>query len=265
MFQHHEAIRKAKQGADQMQGNVHALFRGEPGSFQTSAIDQHLRMLDLQDEGSRERAVWFELVARVDQFHPDKQDDWRYLAQAGPRFRLLLIGGNDPAVMEERLRLAREVLPNKVLVAVINRCDAKDVARLLQSGADDVFRIGMDPLEARARLQGMLRRDKIRSMGQAPLLEASQQSWQAGALASRYGLSQTEGEMLAILLARRDQLVPYSALHFEQQDGCETRSRKSLTVRVHHLRSKVADDWVIHNVRRHGYILKAAGSGEKDS
>lgn len=262
MFQHHEAIRKAKHDAGQAQGNVHALFHGELDPILAGAVDQHLRMLDLQDEGARERNVWIELVARIDQFHPERQDDWRYLAQAGPRFRLLLIGGDDPAAIEERLQLAREVLPNKVLVAVVNRCNASDIAQLLRCGADDVFRVGMDPLEARARLQGMLRRDKIRNTGQAAVPEASQQSWQAGALASRYGLSQTEGEMLAVLLSRQDQLVPYSALQFEPRDGGEARSRKSLTVRVHHLRSKIADEWVIHNVRRHGYILKAAGTRE---
>lgn len=258
MFQHHEAIRKAKHDAGQAQGNVHALFHGELDPIQAGAVDQHLRMLDLQDEGARERNVWIELVARIDQFHPERQDDWRYLAQAGPRFRLLLIGGDDPAAIEERLQLAREVLPNKVLVAVVNRCNASDIAQLLRCGADDVFRVGMDPLEARARLQGMLRRDKLRTMGRTPLSDASEQSGEVGRLMSRYGLSRTEGEMLAVLLTHRDQPVPYAALQSEQQGAGEPRSLKSIAVRVHHLRTKVADDWVIENVRRHGYVLKAA-------
>lgn len=257
MFEHHEAISKAKHKAKAATWQVRALLDGRPGDLQPLSIDQHLRMLDLQDDGAHERNAWLGLVARIDQFHPDRPDDWRYLAQAGPRFRVLLIGGDDATRIEERLQLARPVLPNKTLVAVINRCDARQVAHMLRSGADDVFRVGMDPLEARARLQGLLRREQMRSSAR-PAAPARKSFSQADRLASRYGLSQVEAEMLDVLVQRANELVPYADLRLEKAGYARNASLKSLAVRIHHLRWKVGEEWTIRNVRGRGYRLEAA-------
>ncbi len=167
-------------------------------------------------------------------------------------------GATDCAAMLRELRAAGCRLP---VVAVARQLAARDRARLLDLGADDVITLPVDGAELSARLRAVVRRAGgfAQSLLRVGPVELHLDRRDATAHGQDLHLTPTEYRALSLLLLRKNQLVSRQALMDALYGELDEPSVKSIDVLMHRLRKRLAAAGVgmlVTTVWGSGYIVR---------
>lgn len=162
------------------------------------------------------------------------------------------------AAMLRRLRAADRRLP---FLAVARQLHARDRARLLDLGADDIVTLPIDGAELCARLRAVVRRAAgfAQSMLQVGPVVLCMDRRDATAHGRDLNLSPTEYRALSLLLLRRNTLVTRQALMDALYGELDEPGVKSIDVLMHRLRKRLGAAGVgtlITTVWGGGYMVR---------
>ncbi len=166
-----------------------------------------------------------------------------------------------------RLRAGRSLVP---AIGLMGGCIARDRARLLDAGADDVVAVPCDADELAARIRAVARR--VRGFTQSVLrcgaVELHLDSRSASVAGRELRLSPSEYRVLQQLLMRKGTLVTKAALLDALYNDLDEPEVKSIDVLMHRLRKRLTAggaDGVVSTVWGAGYIMRepAAEAGSK--
>ncbi len=173
---------------------------------------------------------------------------------------LLNASMNDPLCTEfvRRLRATGSRLP---AVAVSSHLAARDRAKLLDIGADDVISLPCDGNELAARVRAVVRRSGgfTRSVLRAGPVELHMDSRMAMAHGQELHLSPTEYRVLELMILRKNTLVTKSSVMDMLYGDMDEPEIKSIDVLMHRLRKRLTVAGVgtlITTVWGAGYIVR---------
>jgi two-component system cell cycle response regulator CtrA len=157
-----------------------------------------------------------------------------------------------------RLRAGRSLLP---AIALATSISARDRARLLDAGADDVVVLPCDAEELAARIRAVARRLRgyTNSVLRCGALELHLDSRAAAVNGNELRLSPSEYRMLQQLLLRKGTLVTKAALLDALYNDLDEPEIKSIDVLMHRLRKRLAAggaDGIVATVWGAGYIVR---------
>ena len=152
------------------------------------------------------------------------------------------------------------------VVAVARQLAARERARLLDLGADDVITLPVDGAELSARLRAVVRRAGgfAQSMLRVGPVVLHMDSRDATAHGQDLRLSPTEYRALSLLLLRKNQLVTRQGLMDALYGELDEPSVKSIDVLMHRLRKRLAAAGVgmlVTTVWGSGYIVRESALG----
>ena len=168
----------------------------------------------------------------------------------------------------ETLKMIRQtsVIP---VIMVTARGDDLDRILGLELGADDYIAKPCNPRELLARVKAVLRRVGNSENTASDLLSIGDLSLNPGNRGALVGnvdisLTQTEFDLLFILMRNRDQLVTKSNLSIEVLDKPLSQWDRSIDVHISNIRKKLGIGYEgkerIRTIRGNGYLLDAAAN-----
>ncbi len=183
------------------------------------------------------------------------------LVDETPDYVILCLGHEDPerASLVARLH-ARSDAP--ILVVADTREDDQVVATL-DAGAADVVPLPLRPLELVARVQAALRRRPPLTSGGDPSLDGLKVDGRrrlASVSGRRLALTPTEFELLAVMAARRGEIVDHWMLLRAAWADPRDVDPETLRTHLNHLNQKLVAEGHpgLRNVRGRGYGLRIA-------
>jgi len=177
-------------------------------------------------------------------------------------FDAVIIGATASAeICESMLRRLRAAECRLPVLAVAHQLSARDRARLLDLGADDIVTLPIDGAEFCARLRAVVRRAGgfAQSMLQVGPVVLCMDRRDASAHGHDLNLSPTEYRALSLLLLRRNTLVTRQVLMDALYGELDEPSVKSIDVLMHRLRKRLAAAGVgtlITTVWGGGYMVR---------
>lgn len=164
-----------------------------------------------------------------------------------------------------RLRAGRSIVPAIGLGGVLL---ARDRARLLDAGADDIVVVPCDSEELAARIRAVARRRRgfVDSVLRCGPVELHMDSRQARAGGREMRLSPTEYRVLQLLLLRKGALVTKAALLDAVYNDLDEPEIKSIDVLMHRLRKRLAAggaEGLVSTVWGAGYIIREPVSSDE--
>lgn len=181
----------------------------------------------------------------------------------------------DAVIVGDRLGDARavELIPRLVargggpVLAISNRHDEPSIVALLDAGADDVIAGVPRPLELVARVRALLRRatgaaqPRAEPMPDGLVVDAGRR--EAAVFDRPLGLTPIEFELLAVIAARRGEVVGHRALLRAAWPDRADADADLLRTHLTHLNAKLvaAGHPGLRNVRGTGYGLRVEGAG----
>ncbi len=183
------------------------------------------------------------------------------LVAESPDYVVVCLPGIDPELTSLVARLhARSDAP---ILAVADTRDEERVVAILDAGAADVVPLPLRPLELVARINAAIRRRPPVTTGvEANLdgLKVDGRRRQASVAGRRLALTPTEFELLAVIAARRGEIVDHWKLL--RAGWADPRNVDPETLRTHlnHLNQKLVAEGHpgLRNVRGRGYGLRIA-------
>lgn len=170
------------------------------------------------------------------------------------------VGMADMAGLEfvRRLRLTRTAVP---AIALVRLLSARDRARLLDAGADDVVTLPCEPEEFAARVRAVGRRARgfTHSILRCGAVELHMDSRLAQVNGQDLRLSPTEFRVLQLLMLRKGALVTKTSLMDALYNDPDEPEIKSIDVLIHRLRKRLSAGGagsLINTVWGAGYIVR---------
>lgn len=225
------------------------------------------RILGLADKSRSQRLQWLQNVISSLDHRLIREDIELSLAQAENQFDCLIIHGRDFRRMGQLVRRIHKLMPGKLLACLLDDATSKEAAEMLVGGADIVFSLRMDHVEARARLRSAYRRhaglfdqwlDANVGGGTAidPLVLRKAESE-----VPFKSLRRRERLIFKALLAKAGQLVTYEelekviSLSMSANIASCKDVRKALKIAISRVRSILPDDLGVSNKSGRGYTL----------
>ena len=183
------------------------------------------------------------------------------LVDEAPDYVIVCLGKDDP---EQATLVARLHARNDAPILVVT--DARDedqVVASLDAGAVDVIPLPLRPLELVARVQAALRRRPPPTSGGDPSLDGLKVDGRrrlASVSGHRLALTPTEFELLAVMAARRGEIVDHWKLLRAAWADPREVDPETLRTHLNHLNQKLVAEGHpgLRNVRGRGYGLRIA-------
>jgi DNA-binding CsgD family transcriptional regulator len=119
-----------------------------------------VRVIGLPGRTYDDRVHWVGAWATIEQEMTYSPWNTRLLAQAGMRFDVVLVHGDEDRRVAHLLREFREVYPSKLMIAVLSHARAAERALLYRAGADAVFDLFSEGGVASAWLLNAIKRQE---------------------------------------------------------------------------------------------------------
>lgn len=173
------------------------------------------------------------------------------LAQAGTRFDVVLVHGDEDRRVAHLLREFREVYPSKLMIAVLSHARAAERSLLYRAGADSVFDLFSEGEVAQAWLANAIRRQEDFTATPAKAAAHSR----LVAMLGSHSFTRAEVEFVNLLEQSAGRPVSYAALAQLTRRTTTRNPRKSIQVLICRLNVKLAGLLKIRNVRDEGYQI----------
>lgn len=207
-----------------------------------------IRLLEFPDRTCAARRMWLDQVLLVAQVHKISSSNEVHYAQASKPFKMMLISGDDISRVLRVIRDIRQSLPNKILIPVVSCCVPGNSAHLLNSGADDVFHLGMSKQEAEARLNALNRRLNWRQEADykhAKNKELALLTEQKIRACLENNVTDQQFAILKVLWNSMNNFITPRTLQVAGSMHSQPMSKKALHVAVHLIRRKIKQNYII--------------------
>ena len=225
------------------------------------------RILGMPDKTRAERLDWLRYVISSNDHRPLQGDIELSLTQSERQVDCLLLHGRDIRRMKQLVRRIHQLMPWKMLVCLLDDVSSKDIAELLFSGADIVFSLGMDAVEARARLRSAYRRYSglfedwaVPNVSEATMTNRHVSNMIEHGILFK-SLRRRDRLIAKLLIARMNQLVTYDQLAnlitsvtSPNLTGCR-EVQNALKISVSRIRAILPSNLSISNKFGRGYML----------
>ncbi|WP_246465404.1 hypothetical protein [Novosphingobium jiangmenense] len=208
-------------------------------------------MIGLPGRTYDERVHWVGAWATIEQEMTYSPWNTRLLAQAGTRFDVVLVHGDEDRRVAHLLREFREVYPSKLMIAVLSHARAAERALLYRAGADAVFDLFSEGGVANAWLMNAIKRQE----GLTTEPAAGTVQSRLVALLGSQNFTRAEAEFIHQLEQSAGRPVSYSSLAQLTRRTKTRDPRKSIQVMICRLNAKLQGLLKIRNVREEGYQI----------
>lgn len=210
-----------------------------------------VRVIGLPGRTYDERVHWIATWANVEREMTYSPWNTGLLAQAGTRFDVILVHGDEDRRVGHLLREFREVYPSKLMIAVLSHARAAERALLYRAGADAVYDLFSEGGVADAWLASALKRQD--SFTAVPATAVSQSRLLA--LLGAHSFTRAEAEFIHLLEQSAGRPVSYTILGQMTRRARTGDPRKSIQVMICRLNAKLSGLLKIRNVREEGYQI----------
>lgn len=210
-----------------------------------------VRVIGLPGRTYDERVHWVAAWANVEREMTYSPWNTVLLAQAGTRFDVILVHGDEDRRVAHLLREFREVYPSKLMIAVLSHARAAERALLYRAGADAVYDLFSEGGVADAWLASAMKRQD--SFAAVPAKAVSHS--RLVALLGAHSFTRAEAEFIHLLEQSAGRPVSYTTLGQMTRRAKTADPRKSIQVMICRLNAKLSGLLKIRNVREEGYQI----------